>query len=160
MHLSKLILYQPESEMTLTETFLPLFSSAFSQLKSLCFRRQVSFFTYISEEELELISSMPCLEEFHLIFYEVYDHSDQRNDWRDDHERMRKHLRKLSCLQRLAFSDCDNGYTWHESDEWYYPCKRPESSKGWSFLCLVGMMTLGIWWTICLDGNPFSPGNE
>ena len=129
VQVSKVMLYN--SHLQLTEESLPLFSSPNSQLKSLCLAFRCT--AEISKRELELIGSMTSLEQFHLLSSESYRRKD---DWRDHHKRIRKHLRKLNCLRRLAFSDsrnyirvCSPG---RRDSQRYDPCLRPQGSSNWS----------------------------
>ncbi|MCJ1236182.1 hypothetical protein MMC14_004159 [Varicellaria rhodocarpa] len=100
---------------------LPILSTSFFHLKSLSLAWTSRL---LSEQTLELLGSLTSLEQMHLSTEERYIHIDE---WRIDHERMRKHFCKLVLLKKLAFSDRLESCSVHTV--WYYPSRRP--IKNW-----------------------------
>ena len=124
VHLSTLRL-EGASNHFLEGKLLPLISTTFFQLKPLCLAWRDG---HISDRSLEMISHLGCLEHFHLITEETYNN---QLEWRKDHGRMLKHIRKLNQLESLAFTDHGAYYT--PDSNGYYPSKRhDDNTYGWS----------------------------
>ena len=116
VHISKLRL-EETSERFIGGHLLPLLSSSFFHLTSLSLAWPCRF---LSEQKLSLLGFLTSLEQIHLTTMEKYIHIDE---WRINHERMRKHLCKLIRLKKLVFSDRYKTCT--KNPIWYYPSRRP-----------------------------------
>lgn len=82
----------------LEETLLPLLSESFTRLTSLCLKWDKNV---ISPWALRNIVSMKTLTQLHLI---VGDLPQSRLSWEINHNSIRRYLRKLPLLRKLAFS--------------------------------------------------------
>ena len=96
--LSKLSLPYKVPDIFLEIDLLPLLSSSFKRLTSLCLKWEGST---ISESALDMISSISTLEQIHLSAGEEYG---WKHDWLINHNSMRRYLRKLFSLQKIAFT--------------------------------------------------------
>jgi hypothetical protein len=96
--LSKLSVPYPAPPVLLDTQLLPLLSSNFKNLRSLCL---VWEGVEIPDSALNIISTLETLEQIHLSAGEQLG---WRHDWLINHESMRSFLRPLPYLRKLAFS--------------------------------------------------------
>lgn len=116
--LTKLSLPHPAPPILLETKLLPLLSSSFGNLRSLCL---VWEGVEIPDSALEMISTLKTLEQVHLSTGCQFG---WRSDWLIDHDSMRKYLVSLSHLRRFAFSrDSYNSENESIDVAYYYEAK-------------------------------------
>jgi hypothetical protein len=119
------------SAILIEDKLLPLLSSSFTALRSICLTWDEETKTII-ESVLQMISTLKGLEQIHLSAGHQWG---WRHDWKIDHELMREYLSKLPNLKKVAFSrDSYEGSIM--GIEFYYEDKSParelvESHPGW-----------------------------
>lgn len=96
--LSKLSLQFRQTPAVLDEGILPILSRSFQKLKSLSLTWES---TSISTTALQLIGTLRSLEQIHL---STGHQSGWRHNWVINHQEMRKHLKELQHLKKVAFS--------------------------------------------------------
>ncbi|MCJ1461963.1 hypothetical protein MMC07_000563 [Pseudocyphellaria aurata] len=116
--LSKLSIPWSQSPIALDEGILPMLSQSFQNLKSLSLTWNENS---ISTTALQLIGTLRGLQQIHLSTGRRHG---RIHDWAIKHQEMRKYLKELRHLKKLAFSrDSYEGRQGFEND--YYRSKRP-----------------------------------
>jgi hypothetical protein len=90
----------PISSTLINDTLLPLISSSFTALRSLCLTWDEET-KILKESVLHMIGKLKGLEQIHLSAGHQWG---WRHDWKIDHKLMREYLTKLPNLKKMAFS--------------------------------------------------------
>lgn len=110
----------PISSNLINETLLPLISSSFTALRSLCLTWDEET-KILKKSILEMICKLKGLEQIHLSAGHQWG---WRHDWKIDHALLREHLRELPNLKKIAFSRDSYECPTH-GIEYYYEFKIP-----------------------------------